>query len=285
MEKHATEMFREVLRDMRRHGFTQLRPTAHGMLYGFKDFRITVPTHVPDYTAGFRAERLKNDWDVVRGRVLAEYPGLKLKLATRAAHGDRPEDVALLAPIENPEDLLREDEAEAAAIAAEALDAGMAPPAIAPGGETYTDPLPTESTTITEEVAMPTKVKRSKPIFRTCPVPGCTERSTGKHNEMHRRRGEWKKEYDQPSRKGKVIAPKAADNGAANPIDVKGGRRPEPTTADGAAIDAALAPLRKLLGDLQYQADYYKLQLKEREEAMDKLRQVFSVALPPKRRA
>ena len=78
LQRKNVQVLSEMLRDMRRVGFRQLRATTHGMLYGFKEHRFIIPRGVSTVIEVWRIDKLQKDWEGLKKVVLAEYPGIKL---------------------------------------------------------------------------------------------------------------------------------------------------------------------------------------------------------------
>jgi len=129
------EEIADIILDMKRHGFAQLRKTTHGWLFGFQEFRMTVPHNVVDSGDQDVWQKVQKDWAKVKAEVLGANPGLKLKSISR--RGDRPTDVERIQVVENIEDILNGGTAGADAGVVSPAGAGSipAPPAITDAGE------------------------------------------------------------------------------------------------------------------------------------------------------
>lgn len=283
-EKDAINAYREILRDMRRHGFEQLRMTPHGVLYGFKEHRVTVATKVPAHAAGFSVQELQKEWHRVRENVYATYPGVKFRITKNRADNARGDPLAGMAPFANPEDVLLDldqepgDVAGASPAVASSAAGGSTPPVSTTDAEATPTTEPPATPAMSEDDPMATKTKRTMK-FRKCPVPGCDGKAAGKHTEMHRRRGEWKSEYDSPGAL-RVRAAKAAPKGIDVPVTRKTAGA---ATASVNGVQTALDALGKAFGDLVFERDYYKKQLDENAGVIDRLREAFNVTVPRKR--
>lgn len=164
--------FRELLYDLRLYGFSQLRAETHSFLFGRNGLTFRIPKNPTEAGPIDHVAVRMAEWKRYK-----ELHGLTPVGQKDMKPGMKPSDVDKMEPVQNPDDLLVEP----------VLEVPPSPP--------EPDPEPQEAVQETPVA----KQKRKNPTFKTCPVPGCGGKWTGKHKMMHVNRKEWKKEYEQPS--------------------------------------------------------------------------------------
>lgn len=98
---------RDLLLDLKRHGFTQLRKTNHGYLWGFKEFRFQVPSNYGEGSMNRADQNACAQWNNLKERMYGELPGLKARVIARALHnGHETGNGHVIEPVRNPEDTL-----------------------------------------------------------------------------------------------------------------------------------------------------------------------------------
>jgi hypothetical protein len=270
--------FADVVRDLKKHGFTQLRKTTHAWLYGFEEFRFSLPHNWSDAGA-WPPGRIRGEWEKVKAMVLAAHP----LITTRpAVSGDSPSVVDVMTPVFNPDDLLNDGESAGALPGpVKAADLGSSPDS------------PTTSSDVVvvkprEEEVMTTKTKAQAKML-PCPVPKCEGLWQGRHVWIHRKKGEWKKEYDE-QRAERHLA--SARKGTSKIREPKKERTPEQVSQVERKVAAkatpinglhdALSAIDKAFRDIQYERDHYLAELEKTNELLSGLKAAFDFHRPKK---
>jgi len=85
MTSKMEDVAADILRAMKLHGFTMLRVTKHGTLYGLDRFRMTLPNNPRDEGHNSGGNNLIKRWEEVKSEAYGAIPGLKQKVLERAA--------------------------------------------------------------------------------------------------------------------------------------------------------------------------------------------------------
>lgn len=104
---------RDLIADLKRHHFSQVRATKHGILYGFREYRILVSRHVRDTSNPSTMDNMAAEWKRLKSKMYGDLPGLKAKILAIHAHAGRGPhpDLDEWEPVRNPEDGVQPDPA------------------------------------------------------------------------------------------------------------------------------------------------------------------------------
>lgn len=103
MGKH--EEIGKLIRELKQHGFTQLRGTTHGWLWSFQEFRFHVPKNLSEGGPIDRVADAWQRWATLKSEVYGANPGMKASLQKPV---EVPQAVEDMVPVVNIEDILQD---------------------------------------------------------------------------------------------------------------------------------------------------------------------------------
>lgn len=262
-----------IVADLKRHGFTQLRKTDHGWLYGMREFRFVITNGLADPGSIDQSaiEVCRREWERTKSAVLAAYPGLKLAVVARlGTGGQRPAEVEQMEPVTDIE----------AALADVMGGAGAAPEPVMLAGEGSTPSRSaiTESARSEPAAALPVAAPLTEgaPMRKRKPYTGWTCPKCGKHFKTPGRHAQ--------SCTGTAAAPAPAKEKVARARRNGAGKLhgPVKTIAAGdyadliASFESASAALSDGVRALLIERDLYRRERDEAAKAIEAARMLFN---------